>query len=172
VEEKLMRIAILLLLSALTLRAATFTLSCDPNPAGDGVTGYNFYERLNAVWVKVDSKATNVAQFTNVTAGIHTYTMTATNIMGESGFGQAVTITNLMAAPGVPTNVTIKVGAVLQRSPAITGPFTNYLTLGVPPFDPLTGYYRVVMNIAQTAPAGLGLPGKMFVIPNAPPLPK
>jgi hypothetical protein len=76
----------IMLFWAAAAQAATVTMVWNANPASDGVTKYTLYENLAGTWTKVQDIGPTLTTLTltGVSAGLHTYALTASNTAGES----------------------------------------------------------------------------------------
>lgn len=115
----------------MSLPAATVRLLWNPNVATDQVTGYNAYEFIGTNWVKVGSTVATSITFSNVTQGVHTYSVTATNITGESPRSNSAS-TNV--PPNLPTAPTfLQLEMQVSASDSLNGPWTNIAKFVMPP---------------------------------------
>lgn len=96
------------LLIATLATAATVQLTWDANSAAEQVVGYHLYERFGTNWTRIQSVATNVVTLSNVVEGAHTWAVTATNAVGESGLSQPLTLA-IPPNPSAPANVVVKI---------------------------------------------------------------
>ncbi len=120
--------------------AATVTVSWDP-PI-DNATGWIVYEQAGTNWAKVASLSTTNAVVPNVGGGVHTYSVTATNSTGIESLRSSPASTPFI--PNSPTNVTIKLSAILQTSPNVVDTWRDVAMLDFPTVSASeTAFYRV-----------------------------
>jgi len=120
--------------------AATVTVSWDP--PSDAATGWIVYEQAGTNWAKVASVATTNAVVTNVGGGVHTYSVTATNSTGIESLRSSPASSPFI--PNSPTNVTLKLSALLQTSPNVADSWRDVAMLDFPTVSTsVTAFYRV-----------------------------
>lgn len=101
---KPMKTLLSFLLIASSAFADTAVLSWDASPASEGVTSYVVYELVGAVWQSRGESPTPTLTLTSITAGTHTFAVTAKNLHGESSRSSSAV---LPALPAPPANVRI-----------------------------------------------------------------
>jgi len=100
-------LALLFCFVAIACQAATVTLAWDANPADQAVTKYTVYEQTGATWTKLVDVTTPTVTLSNVTPGIHTYAVTASNIWLESARSASAATPNVPSAPSNMIIITI-----------------------------------------------------------------
>ena len=105
--KKLLIIAIMAL-GAISLSAADVEITWTANPAAQNIIEYTVYEDVAGEFVVVDVVDSTASLITNIPAGVHTYVVTATNLLGESPYSAAVS-TDIAATATAPQGVTITV---------------------------------------------------------------
>ncbi len=99
------------LLLALPAMAANHVFFWSPNPTNELVGGYNLYSQIGTQWVRIASvAAVTTMTVSNVTPGWKTYSLTATNAIGESAMSQPVQAF-VPIIPSPPTNILIQLQA-------------------------------------------------------------
>ena len=81
------------------------TINCDANPAADQVSKYAFYDGS----LKLGESATPSFIQQNVTAGSHSYSVRAANILGEGPASDPYSLTLPAAVPGKVVNVSVNI---------------------------------------------------------------
>ena len=120
--------------------AATVTVSWDP-PI-DNATGWIVYEQAGTNWARLLSVSTTNAVVTNVGGGVHTFSVTATNSSGIESLRSSPASTPFI--PNSPTNITLKLSAILQTSPNVVGSWRDVAMLDFPTVSTSeTAFYRV-----------------------------
>lgn len=83
------------------------TLSWDPNPAEELVSGYNVYESFNGGGFILRETVTEpTLDIVDPPSGLYNWKVSAVNIAGEGNQSAAVAGPQL---PSVPTNITVEV---------------------------------------------------------------
>lgn len=141
-----MKTLILCLLCCLSAFGASVTATWDLNPPSEAVINYSLWEQLGTNWTRLLTVATNSASLTNVTSGIHTYSVTASNACCESIRSSPVSTPFI---PNSPTNVVLHLSAVLQTAPQPTGPWSDFAMVDLPDIaaNGTSGFYRVKLSI-------------------------
>ena len=135
-----MKIALAVLLGCLTASAATITLAWDP--PSDTANGWTVYEQAGTNWARLLSVSTTNAVVLNVGGGIHTYSVTANNGTGLESLRSSPISTPFI--PNTPTNITLKLSAILQTSPDVTANWRDVAMLDFPTISTdVTAFYRV-----------------------------
>jgi len=125
---------------------ATLTFVWNPNAASENILVYKLYEHVGANYTLLGSTANTNIVITNVLAGQHFYTVTSSNVWGESAKAPEV---NTPSLPNFPTNITIQVSAVYQGSTTPSGPWEDLeLTQNIRT-SPLYSFYRVKTKIER-----------------------
>ena len=98
----MLKVLFLFLSLASAAIAADVTLAWDHNPTTDNVTKYTLYEQQGSAWTKVSDTTLNQHVIQNVSVGLHTYAVTASNAWGESP--RSVSVSTPPGLPGSPKN--------------------------------------------------------------------
>jgi hypothetical protein len=111
--KKLLAIGFWLLIAGSAMAAVNLKFQWDVKPGGDTRTSVRIYERTGTgpyTFTQVAEVAEPAVTVTvnNVTPGVHSYVARGWNGQEESGDSNLVT-SAVLAAPGIPTTVTITV---------------------------------------------------------------
>jgi hypothetical protein len=121
--------------------AASLTFQWNHNATNENILLYRLYEHSGPNYLLLGSTTNNTLVINGIIAGPHAYTVTASNIWGESIKGQEVNTPNL---PGAPTNTTIiNVSAAYQGSTSPQGPWEDIELAPNIIVTPLYSFYRV-----------------------------
>ena len=132
-----MKTLITLLLTALSLNAASVIVGWDQNPVADNITGYKVYWGTNSrtyFWTNSVSGTNTQATLTNLSNGQrYSIAVTAVNPLGESDYSAELTYT-VPAVPRAPTN--LRILGVLQASySGERGPWINLMQAEIAQFQ-------------------------------------
>lgn len=103
------KILTVFLLAAMSGIGATVKLAWDANSPSDNIIAYRVYEKIGVNYILLSTVGTNlIVTLSNVTVSDHTYSVTASNLVGESVQSIPVTVTAAqLTPPNPPTNLRV-----------------------------------------------------------------
>ncbi len=127
------------LMLACGANAATLTFQWNASPTNEQVLLYKLYERSGVTFTLLGAtNATNLV-VPGVVPGQHFFSITASNVWGESVKSVEVSTPPL---PTPPTNITIQVSGEFQGSTNLNGPWITLTTFDAPPLSSQYTFYR------------------------------
>lgn len=144
-----MKTFLALLLSAVSAFAADHIITWSQNPASEQVTLYNVWLQVGTVWTQLGQTPGTTFTRSNVSAGTHTYALSAINSLGEGP--KSISIVAIVPAlPSAPTNIIVNLRASIQSSETPGGPWKDFVMLSVPA-DTMIGqaYFRARMDVTK-----------------------
>jgi hypothetical protein len=146
-----MKTIVALLLSCLCARAADHVITWGFNPADQFIMGYIVHEQIGGVWQRRAevSGAVNTVTISNVTAGLHVYSLSATNVSGEGP--KSIPINAIVPnLPSAPTNIIVNLRASIEKSSGPGAPWSELLAIAIPlPAAEASAIYRIRQTITR-----------------------
>jgi len=140
------KLLLALLMTPFLVSGATLTFVWIPNATSENILVYKLYEHVGASYTLLGSTANTNLVITNVLAGQHFYTITSSNVWGESIKAPEVSTPSL---PNTPTNITINISAAFQGSITPLGPWEDLELTHNIRISPLYSFYRVKTRIER-----------------------